>query len=62
MLLAEKLRLTVSQHKFTTVVSKTASFGIAQYQMDETIESCLNRADQALYAAKKSGRNQVKVG
>ena len=62
LLLAEKLRLTVSQHKFTTVVSKTASFGIAQYQMDETIESCLNRADQALYAAKKSGRNQVKVG
>lgn len=35
------------------------SAGIATYQVDETIESALNRADQALYEAKAKGRNCI---
>lgn len=39
----------------------TASFGMAQYQIGDTLEKLIDRADQALYQAKKSGRNNVKV-
>ncbi len=35
----------------------TASFGISQYRLGESIQSFINRADQALYKAKVAGRN-----
>ena len=37
----------------------TASFGVAQQQTQETMESLVNRADEWLYTAKNAGRNQV---
>lgn len=37
----------------------TASFGVAEIQEDETIESLIDRADQKLYEAKHKGRNRV---
>ncbi|WP_421728711.1 diguanylate cyclase domain-containing protein [Brevundimonas sp.] len=37
----------------------TLSAGIAQFRMGETGSSLLDRADEALYAAKRAGRNQV---
>ena len=36
----------------------TFSTGIAQFRAKETIDSLIERADQALYKAKKAGRNQ----
>ncbi|MCP4323903.1 MAG: diguanylate cyclase [Psychromonas sp.] len=60
-ILADKLREVVSLCIFLTVGKKTASFGISEYQPIESAESCLARADKALYNAKSSGRNQVKV-
>lgn len=39
----------------------TLSAGVAEYVAGENIESLLRRADQALYAAKHAGRNQVHV-
>ena len=36
----------------------TFSTGIAQFRAKETIDSLIERADQALYKAKKGGRNQ----
>jgi two-component system cell cycle response regulator len=44
-------------------VKATASFGIAGFQGKEAPEigSLIRQADQALYAAKRGGRNQVKV-
>lgn len=39
----------------------TSSFGLANYQVGDTIEKLIERADQALYHAKNSGRNNVKT-
>ncbi|MEM1196306.1 MAG: GGDEF domain-containing protein [Pseudomonadota bacterium] len=40
-------------------VRLTASFGVADYRAGEPYESLFRRADQALYGAKKNGRNRV---
>ncbi len=39
----------------------TVSIGLAEHQPGERIESTLGRADAALYAAKRGGRNRVEV-
>ncbi len=40
----------------------TASIGISEYIDGDTRESLLNRADQAMYKAKESGRNRICLG
>jgi diguanylate cyclase (GGDEF)-like protein len=60
--LAEKLRQTLENDpelKALTPTCCTASFGVAQYAVGETVESLVARADAALYAAKQTGRNCV---
>lgn len=37
----------------------TLSVGVAEFRTDETAEVLISRADNALYAAKNNGRNQV---
>jgi diguanylate cyclase (GGDEF)-like protein len=39
--------------------SMTISIGLAQYQDNDTLENLTERADKALYHAKKTGRNKV---
>ncbi|MBZ9679466.1 MULTISPECIES: GGDEF domain-containing protein [unclassified Mesorhizobium] len=39
----------------------TASFGVAARSGDETLEPLMRRADEALYKAKKNGRNSVRL-
>lgn len=58
--LAEKLRASIESFEFTKVLHKTASFGVANFEYAESIEEVLEKADEALYEAKNSGRNQVK--
>ena len=42
-------------------VALTFSAGVAERRAGETLEQCLKRADAALYAAKRAGRNRVKT-
>jgi len=42
-------------------VSVTASFGVAEMSMDRPVEAAIARADEAMYAAKRAGRNRVVV-
>jgi diguanylate cyclase (GGDEF)-like protein len=39
----------------------TASFGVSELQTEEGLADLMRRADEALYGAKKAGRDQVKV-
>ncbi len=56
---ANNLRMKIEEHKFKYVEKITASIGITIYQKDESITSVVNRADEALYISKNSGRNRV---
>ena len=57
--LAHQLRLNVEKETFPTVGRKTASFGVATYHKGDGADDIIKRADDALYRAKKHGRNQV---
>jgi len=58
--LAENLRHTISEHEFEIVGQIHASFGVTEVKIGDSMESAIERADQALYSAKSSGRNCVK--
>ncbi|BCS51880.1 hypothetical protein GSVR_01880 [Geobacter sp. SVR] len=57
--LAEKIRSAVDQHRFTIVGIVTCSFGVSQFELGDTSESIIKRADEAMYSAKERGRNLV---
>jgi len=65
--LANRLRENVSSKRLVKrnsgdeVGKITMSFGIAQFDLNEDPLALIARADDALYNAKESGRNQVKI-
>lgn len=60
--IAERIRKNIEQ-KISIQINQKVSItvGIAQCEADESIESCLKRADDALYKGKKRGKNVVQV-
>ncbi|WP_220812415.1 GGDEF domain-containing protein [Pseudomonas paralcaligenes] len=65
MVVAERLRQRVADTPFTRAGesrSITLSIGCATAAPGETLEQLLQRADAALYRAKRAGRNQVQQG
>lgn len=57
---AERLRRQVAESRFQGL-SVTISLGVTQYRARDDINSMMTRADEALYQAKRSGRNSVVV-
>ena len=60
-MLAERLREVIETFPFDIVETITCSFGLSQCENNDTATAILKRADDALYQAKKSGRNKVCV-
>lgn len=60
-IVAEKLRQTVASYDFPGINKVTISIGISEYIYGEEVDHCVERADQALYAAKHGGRNRSKL-
>ncbi|MGB5868490.1 MAG: transporter substrate-binding domain-containing protein [Arcobacteraceae bacterium] len=60
-ILAQKIRKKVEKYEFKTVGNKTVSIGISEYAINDTREMFVNKADGALYRAKKNGRNRVEI-
>jgi diguanylate cyclase (GGDEF)-like protein len=62
--IAERIRISISTIDFDDCfpgLGLTASVGVAQWRRGETAAVWLNRADEALYAAKGAGRNRTIV-
>jgi diguanylate cyclase (GGDEF)-like protein len=62
---AERLRSCFEALRFepsNQVDRATVSIGLAEYISEDTEKSIIFRADQALYQAKRSGKNQVSIG
>lgn len=56
----ERIRSAIAKHLFRDNYYITVSVGVAEYQPDESVSDLLTRADQALYQAKRNGRNLVR--
>jgi len=59
--ISNKLRTIIAAARLSKQLQLTMSFGIATLLPGETAEQLLHRADDALYQAKRNGRNRLEV-
>ncbi len=57
--LAEKFRKIINTHIFSKEQQLSASFGVAEFMVNDSIEKVFIRADKGLYQAKINGKNRV---
>ena len=60
-ILAERIRNHLAALPFGIVGTVTVSIGVAEFQPNSSREEWLDRADRAMYTAKREGRNRVEV-
>lgn len=59
--IAEKLQAETGKISLPPIGCFTGSFGVTVFCGDDTVESFIKRADDALYLAKRNGRNKVET-
>lgn len=59
--IAEKIRIAIKEAKILDDLQVTASFGITEIKLGDKLEVAISRADEALYEAKNSGRDNTKI-
>jgi diguanylate cyclase (GGDEF)-like protein/PAS domain S-box-containing protein len=59
--LAERCRVGIQRAEHERVGQVTLSMGVGELQHGETLTQLIERVDQALYEAKRAGRNQVQI-
>ena len=60
--LAERLRQSIKDHKYSEALNITCSFGVTNLKNSENdLDSFIKNADDALYAAKRRGKDNVFV-
>ncbi|WP_353662110.1 diguanylate cyclase [Hydrogenimonas sp. SS33] len=57
--LAQKLRRTIEERGSGLPFSVTASFGIAEWNRELSLDALISRADGKMYEAKRQGRNRI---
>ena len=57
--LARKLRTNIEKNEFENTSNITASFGVADIEQGDDVQSLIHRADEFLYSAKRAGKNRV---
>lgn len=57
----EKVRVGVESSRINGNISATVSFGLTKYILGEDIKKTFKRVDDALYEAKRNGRNRVVI-
>jgi diguanylate cyclase (GGDEF)-like protein len=61
-LLAQRIRKSIENHTLAIgmeTVKITASLGVSVLQANDSVDSFVKRGDNAMYNAKRNGRNQV---
>ena len=59
--LAKHLRNIIEKHIFINNLQVTCSFGVAEFCKNDVKRTIIKRTDDALYRAKKNGRNRVET-
>jgi len=59
--LAERIKGIVENYRFDDIGQVTISCGVTEFKEGDTVDSFIKRADDALYMAKKKGKNRVEV-
>lgn len=59
--LAERIRIRITEEVFDTAGAITCSFGVAEFNANDSDETFTKRVDNALYKSKHDGRNRVTI-